>query len=106
MGKKYLDQFALLHFATGVIAYFHGLSLRTWLILHTAFEISENTEIGMKLINKFKYWPGGKTHADSLKNNIGDSVSAGFGWLFANELDKIGKERNWAEPLNKTDGFL
>ena len=52
MGKYIFDQFTFLHFSVGVIIYFWGINLSTWVIIHTLFEILENTNYGMFFINK------------------------------------------------------
>ena len=40
MGYQLFDKYTYLHFAMGIVAYF-------WNILHTIFEIVENTQMGM-----------------------------------------------------------
>ena len=97
MGKLMFDQYSLVHFSTGVIAYFFNISLKTTIILHTIFELSENTEIGMRFINTYfaGIWPGGKPYADSFINNIGDSVSVIIGWLVAYYLDLLSIKYGW-----------
>ena len=89
MGAKIFDQYSLLHFASGVIAYFWGVSFHVWMVLHVVFELIENTKIGMMFINYyFKLWPGGKDRADSFQNSfIGDNVSAAIGWIVSKKLD-------------------
>jgi hypothetical protein len=97
MGKQLFDQYTLLHFAVGVIAYFWGMSFTMLFILHTIFEITENTTYGMYLINTlFKgIWPGGKPYADSIVNSIGDTIGAMLGSLCAYYLDYLGSTRGW-----------
>lgn len=95
MGKQFIDQFTYLHFASGIIAYFWNINLKDWFIIHTIFEILENTKIGINIINKFTYWPGGKPYSDSLKNIIGDSLGAIIGWISAYYLDYYGGKYNW-----------
>lgn len=88
MGVHFMDQFSLLHFATGVVMYFWGISLSVTFVVHTLFEIIENTRTGMRFINTtFSMWPGGKPHADSIRNSIGDTVFAVVGWLTSYYLD-------------------
>ncbi len=82
MGTQFTDKFSLLHFATGIIAYYWGLSFLMWFILHLIFEYLENTVYGMKLINKITLWPGEKDYTDSVLNSIGDQFYALLGWLF------------------------
>lgn len=82
MGNNFIDEYSILHFATGIITYYWGISILWFFIFHTLFELSENTEIGMKIINSFPFWPGGKRHPDSSINIVGDTLFAILGWLF------------------------
>ena len=93
MGDYLLDQYTYLHFASGIIAYFWNISLVQWIILHTVFEIIENTKIGVHIINKYMiFWPGGKPKADSFTNNVGDTIGALLGWLSAYGIDTVGSK--------------
>lgn len=89
MGTAFTDQYSLLHFAVGVISRYWNLSLLLLIAIHALFEALENTERGMWMINHYvPFWPGGKTHADSILNRVGDTVYAGLGWVIANvQLD-------------------
>lgn len=95
MGTLLFDQYTYLHFAIGIITYYWDIRLLNWIIAHTLFEWLENTEIGIKIINKTTFWPGGKPYADSLINSIGDSFGAIAGWISAYYLDKIGTQNKW-----------
>jgi hypothetical protein len=96
MGKNIVDQYAYLHLATGIITYFWGISLMNWIVLHTIFEIVENTTYGISIINKyFTFWPGGKPYPDSMLNRVGDTIFAILGWMSAYYLDKIGTKYGW-----------
>ena len=95
MGNQFLDQYSVLHWASGVIAYFWGVPAATWFIAHVGFEVAENTEAGMKFINNFSWWPGGKPRADEFINIVGDNVSAMAGWWCAYQLDEMGKREKW-----------
>ena len=97
MGNRLFDQYTL-HFAVGVVAYFWNISFLNTFILHTAFEIAENTILGMKLINSLSFWPGGKPAPDSFINSVGDTIGVLSGWLLAYALDRIGTERGWYQP--------
>lgn len=91
MGNGLFDQFTYLHFAVGIIAYFWNISLLNWFILHTIFELVENTKIGISIINKYiTFWPGGKPKSDSFTNMIGDTLGTIIGWLSAYYLDRLG----------------
>jgi hypothetical protein len=84
MGNKFTDRFSLLHFATGVVAYFFGVPLLLWILLHIAFEILENMPEGVSFIDQnLFFWPGGKKAPDSILNSIGDTFYATLGWLVA-----------------------
>ena len=100
MGKLFLDQYSLLHFSSGVVAYFLGIGAFKWLIAHATFELAENTEVGMKFINeKLTFWPGGKPRADTAMNIVGDNVSSMIGWFCASKLDEYGKKSGWYNPI-------
>lgn len=83
MGVNFTDQFSLLHFATGIIAYFWEVSLINWFFLHLIYEIVTNTKYGIYFINNYTFWPGGKLNYDSPINILGDQVWALIGWLIA-----------------------
>ena len=96
MGKYFFDQYSYLHFASGIIAYFWNISFKNWILLHTIFEIIENTNLGIYIINNYiTFWPGGKNYKDTLINSISDSLFAFIGWLSAYYLDKIGNKFKW-----------
>ena len=96
MGVLLLDQFSYLHLSMGVAAYFWGLSLRDFIVIHIVFEILENTKAGVRFINeKISFWPGGKPQPDTLTNRLGDTISAVIGWISARELDRLGLRRGW-----------
>lgn len=97
MGMLFFDQYSLLHFSSGVVAYFWGIDFNTWMILHFLFEILENTKKGMKAIRKISIWPGGKSFADSCINSFGDQIFAMMGWYVSYKLDKVGSENQWYE---------
>ena len=93
MGIYLFDQYTYLHFATGIIAYFFNISLVSWFLLHSVFELIENTNIGINIINTYiKFWPGGKPYKDSFINSIGDTLGTIIGWISAYILDKYGKK--------------
>jgi hypothetical protein len=83
MGIKLVDEFTLLHVATGIIAYYWGIGFWLLFALHTVFELAENTETGMKIIRRITIWPGGKSSADSWLNSVGDTLASAAGWLLA-----------------------
>lgn len=95
MGNQLLDQYSLLHFASGVVAFHWGLEPLTWFLAHASFEFAENTVPGMNFINKYlTWWPGGKPKADEFLNIIGDNLSA-VGYWSAHYLNKLGDKYGW-----------
>ena len=98
MGLQLFDQYTYLHFATGIIVYFWNISFFQWIIIHSIFELLENTDIGVRTINQLiSFWPGGKPYADGWMNQIGDTIGALLGWLSSYYLDQIGAENKWYE---------
>jgi hypothetical protein len=92
MGVYFFDQYSLLHFSTGVIAYFFGFKLKNWMIIHILFELIENTEFGVKFIDTYLHniWPGGKEKPDSFVNSmLGDNFFAFIGWICAYYLEDL-----------------
>jgi hypothetical protein len=88
MGLNIFDQFSILHFATGIISYFWGITLYATLIIHILFELFENTTYGMYFINTWiTFWPGGKSNPDSLVNSISDTLFTSIGWIISYYLD-------------------
>jgi hypothetical protein len=83
MGVRFTDKFSLLHLASGIVVYYWNMSFAAWFIAHAAFECIENTQAGMQVIRCVKLWPGGKTHADSALNRVGDQWYACLGWAIA-----------------------
>ncbi len=56
MGNLFLDQYSILHYATGVIAYFWGITAVAFVGAHVTFEVVENTDKGMDFINSSLTW--------------------------------------------------
>ena len=93
MSVYFIDEYSYLHFATGIICFFWGMSFRTLLILHILFELFENSKLGMLFINDvFTIWPGGKPKPDALINQMGDIVFSLIGWLSAYYINHLGKK--------------
>ena len=97
MGARFFDQYSLLHFATGCIAYFWGFGFLLSLFAHALFEYIENTPAGIRFINEnlAGIWPGGKPAADNTLNIVGDTIAFGLGWIIADQLDKYGIRHGW-----------
>ena len=87
MGEYFTDNFSILHFATGIILYYFGISFTNSFIIHLLFEAVENQDFAMEIISKTGWWPGGKDKADSVINSIGDQFYFSLGWFIANKLD-------------------
>jgi hypothetical protein len=98
MGYLFADQYSLLHFSSGVVAYFFNIHFVVWMLFHIVFELVENSEAGMNFINNhFPFWPGGKPMSDTPLNMLGDNVFAALGWIVAYILDEQGSKRGWYE---------
>lgn len=83
MGIYFTDQFSLLHFASGIVAFFWKISLINWFILHLIYELITNTYFGIYFINNYTFWPGGKLDYDTRINILGDQTWGLIGWTFA-----------------------
>ena len=86
MGRVLFDRFTFLHALSGAVANRIGLKLAEWFVIHTVFELIENSRVGMAAINHLYYWPGGKPEPDTVTNMIGDTFGAVLGWLIAEFL--------------------
>lgn len=101
MGNYFADQYSLLHFSVGVIAYYWNIPILLAFLVHFIFEIIENTQFGMKFINNFFVgnsilsWPGGKDKADTIINIIGDNAFFILGWFISRALDIFGSKYGW-----------
>lgn len=98
MGTYFFDQYSILHMASGIIAYFFGIKLIHWIIIHVLFEYIENTQYGMNFINSYlkNIWPGGKDKKDTFINSmVGDNFFAIVGWCIAYYFDLMGNKYNW-----------
>ena len=94
MGQYFLDKYSILHFVTGILWHYMGFDILSLFILHTIFEIVENSKIGTHIINTyFKIWPGGKSSTDTLLNIIGDILISLVGWIL---VDKYFRQNNIA----------
>ncbi len=89
MGTTFLDKYSYLHFAVGILFRFFNISLPISIIIHTLFEIIENTQTGIYFIDHYiKWWPGGKKQADNIINSIGDTFFFILGWISAHLINK------------------
>ena len=91
MGTKTFDRYSLLHLASGIVSFYWGLSFAMSLVVHTVFEVLENTKAGVYVIDNYLSekalglfgWPGGKKKADSFINSVGDTIAFALGWFIA-----------------------
>ena len=96
MGSRAVDQYSLLHFAVGIVAYFWGIGWPVLLLLHILFEILENTRVGMNIINTYiSFWPGGKPRADSILNQVSDNLFSLLGWFVSQYADQKSLEKHF-----------
>lgn len=96
MGTTFFDQYSILHFSSGVIAYFFNIKLIQWIIIHFLFEYFENSNWGIEFINKYLIvvWPGGKDNADTFQNSmLGDNFFAILGWVISYYFDLYYKKK-------------
>lgn len=104
MGKYFADQYSLLHFSVGVIFYFWNVPFFISLLIHFIFEIVENTQWGMQIINNYFVgktmlsWPGGKNEPDTLMNITGDNVFFILGWVVSRMVDVLGAAYGFYVP--------
>jgi len=82
MGIYFTDKYSLLHFSTGIIAYYWNVNILYWFIIHAIYEIVENKPNVVKMIDTIPFWPGGKKSSDAVINSIGDQFYALLGWTF------------------------
>lgn len=101
MGVYLFDQYTLLHIAVGILAYFWSVPFLIGMGIHIAFELIENTEWGVRAINRYIIdpgwfmWPGGKYVPDTAMNQIGDNLGFAGGWGLAWWLDSVGRRLGW-----------
>jgi hypothetical protein len=75
-----------------------GLSLVQWIILHSVFEVWENSQMGIS----FFQWSepilfqtvggtrrGSNYKGDRIQNSIGDTIAAIIGWWFIKKIYKL-----------------
>ena len=90
MGKTIFDKYSILHLVVGCLFRYLNFSLESLFIIHSIFELTENTQIGMKLINNYvTIWPGGKNYADSYINSISDIIFSLIGWYIMDKTNNI-----------------
>lgn len=93
-----IDQYSLLHFSVGVVAYFWHVPFWLWIILNILFEIFENSSWGMRIISHISVFPGGQPRPDTLANSICDIICCLLGWGLGYFIDYLGKKYLWYIP--------
>ena len=90
MGKFFFDQFSILHFASGVTAYFWKIiSFKWFVLLYILLEIMENSSVGINFVNTYiPFWPRAKQKPESYLNMFSDVLFAVMGWQLTEQLDK------------------
>ena len=86
MGFALLDEYSLLHFASGIVLYYWNFSLTQTILGHSAFELFENSDGGMRFINDYFYYNQTKllkTEPDNITNMFGDTMSCIAGYMVA-----------------------
>ncbi len=83
MGEYFTDRFSLLHFMSGIMFYFMGITFSTSFVAHLLFEVVENEEYVIETTSKLKWWPGGKHSQDTTTNSLGDQFYFSIGWLLS-----------------------
>ena len=93
MGQTMIDEYSWLHLAMGMIFRYFEVGLGWSFVIHTIFEITENSKQGVHFINTYlNMWPGGKPKADAVINSVGDTVFFVAGWLLADQIIKYYRE--------------
>lgn len=97
-----IDQYSYLHFASGVTAYFVGIKLRNWILLHLAVDLIENSGWGIKIIKRYLYFiKQPRLGPDPPLNIIADNIFAIIGWYSAKYLDRYCRCRDIGGPRSK-----
>lgn len=96
MGKGIFDIYTFYHFSAGLIAGVTPLSLQHWIILNIIFELIENRPLGMRMLQKISFWPGGKNTPDSLQNSISDIIAATIGYIVSKNVKKKLSNKQWS----------
>lgn len=90
-----IDQFSLLHLASGIVAYFWFINLGNWFLIHLLYEIIENTDMYIAFVNMYvPIWPGGKKKPDSISNSLSDQFFSMLGWILAYVCDYYSTKYN------------
>jgi hypothetical protein len=90
MGQNFIDQYSLLHFASGIMFYFLGINFNISIFIHTLFEIIENIPLGTTNVYYLHlFWLGGRNEPDTFLNSVGDTVIFALGFLTSRYIDKV-----------------
>ena len=92
MGDTLVDKYSFLHFIIGILFYVINIDFSSTFLLHTLFELFENSAKGIIFIDTYlPFWPGEKRKADSMINTISDTIINMFGWGAAKILTTVYK---------------
>ena len=92
MGDTVVDKYSLLHIMIGILFYAINIDFSSTFLLHTLFELFENSAKGMIFIDTYlPFWPGGKRKADSVINTLSDTILTMLGWGSAKILKTVYK---------------
>ena len=82
MDQNAFDEYSIIHFSIGLLAYQSGFSFITLVIFYSIFKIFGNTSFGINIIDKYVS-PifGYKLFPESYKNIISDLGICLFGWF-------------------------
>ena len=75
--KALLDEWSIVHVSGGIVAAQTGITLPQFMVLHTLFELVENTDQGTGLLSKIGW---DRKNGDTWANIAGDTLSAVAGW--------------------------
>ncbi len=79
------DAWSFVHLASGVVAANMKTTFPTFLILHTLFELIENTEEVSAVMSRIGF---DRRRMDTPANILGDTISASIGWALGNSQMK------------------
>jgi len=84
------DRWSLVHLGTGVLfGYSSKVSPLAFLLLHSAFEVWENSPAGISMWRRFGFGDRPESYrGDSAANIVGDTVSAMLGFMLGSAMKR------------------
>jgi len=99
MGVNFADQFSFLHYSVGAVFFYWVprplLGGAVFFLMHTIFELVENSNFGVHALKAVVIWPGGKPKADTMINILGDTVFAMLGFYTSYVVNVVGEHFGW-----------